>query len=309
MQSANRSAIEHKCQSIGAWHILFSLLQDDGGAAIEALGNLKVDLEKLRLGLEARMQCDSRATTPSGKLPMASAAKLTIEHAMRASRELGHDHVGTGHLLLGLLQLKEGLAAEVLRETGVTFESVRSQVLTIVHSTEHHEQHRSPPSTKSPPGNITRLPPEFDKFTTSAQNVIYLANKEAQRLNHDYVGTEHLLLGMVKEVKANGGPVFAILSEYHVDLMKLRLELEKVVVSGRDILLNLGYLPMTPSACRIMKEAMEEANHMAQQHIGTEHVLLGMLRDMDGVSARILMKLGLKLDSVRSTILKSAKPS
>ncbi len=139
----------------------------------------------------------------------------------------------------------------------------------------------------------------FERFTDRARKVMALANQEAQRFNHEYVGTEHVLLGLVKEGQ---GVAANVLHNLSVDLKKIRLEVEKIVKSG-PAMVTMGKLPQTPRAKKVIEFAIEEARNLGHNYVGTEHLLLGLLREHDGVAAQVLMNLGLKLDDVRSEVL------
>ena len=139
----------------------------------------------------------------------------------------------------------------------------------------------------------------FERFTDRARKVMALANQEAQRFNHEYIGTEHVLLGLVKEGSGVGANV---LKNIDVDLRKVRLEVEKLVKSGPDMV-TMGRLPQTPRAKKVIEYAIEEARNLNHNYVGTEHLLLGLLREQDGVAAQVLMNLNLKLDEVREEVL------
>jgi ATP-dependent Clp protease ATP-binding subunit ClpC len=126
-----------------------------------------------------------------------------------------------------------------------------------------------------------------------------LANQEAQRFNHEYIGTEHLLLGLIKE---GSGVAANVLMNLEVDLRKIRLEVEKLVQSGPEMV-TMGKLPQTPRAKKVIEYSMEEARNLNHNYVGTEHVLLGLLREQEGVAAQVLMNLGLKLEEVREEVL------
>ena len=139
----------------------------------------------------------------------------------------------------------------------------------------------------------------FERFTDRARKVMALANQEAQRFNHEYIGTEHILLGLVKEGSGVGANV---LKNLGVDLRKVRLEVEKLVKSGPEMV-TMGKLPQTPRAKRVIEYAIEEARNLNHNYVGTEHLLLGLLREQDGVAAQVLMNLGLRLEDVREEVL------
>ncbi|MCC5824269.1 MAG: ATP-dependent Clp protease ATP-binding subunit [Phycisphaerales bacterium] len=139
----------------------------------------------------------------------------------------------------------------------------------------------------------------FERFTDRARKVMALANQEAQRFNHEYIGTEHILLGLVKEGSGVGANV---LKNLDVDLRKVRLEVEKLVRAGPEMV-TMGKLPQTPRAKKVIEYAIEEARNLNHNYVGTEHLLLGLLREHDGVAAQVLMNLGLKLEEVREEVL------
>ncbi|MCH2115504.1 MAG: ATP-dependent Clp protease ATP-binding subunit [Pirellulales bacterium] len=139
----------------------------------------------------------------------------------------------------------------------------------------------------------------YERFTDRARKVMQLANQEAQRFNHEYIGTEHVLLGLIKE---GSGVAANVLKNLDVDLRKIRLEVEKLVQSGPDMV-TMGKLPQTPRAKKVIEYSMEEARQLNHNYVGTEHILLGLLREQEGVAAQVLMNLGLKLEEVREEVL------
>jgi ATP-dependent Clp protease ATP-binding subunit ClpC len=139
----------------------------------------------------------------------------------------------------------------------------------------------------------------YERFTDRARKVMQLANQEAQRFNHEYIGTEHILLGLVKE---GSGVAANVLKNLDVDLRKIRLEVEKLVQSGPEMV-TIGKLPQTPRAKKVIEYSMEEARNLNHNYVGTEHILLGLLREQEGVAAQVLMNLGLKLEDVREEVL------
>ena len=139
----------------------------------------------------------------------------------------------------------------------------------------------------------------YERFTDRARKVMQLANQEAQRFNHEYIGTEHILLGLVKE---GSGVAANVLKNLDVDLRKIRLEVEKLVQSGPEMV-TMGKLPQTPRAKKVIEYSMEEARNLNHNYVGTEHILLGLLREQEGVAAQVLMNLGLKLEEVREEVL------
>ena len=126
-----------------------------------------------------------------------------------------------------------------------------------------------------------------------------MLSKRPSSFNHEYIGTEHVLLGLVKEGSGVGANVLKRLS---IDLRKVRIEVEKLVKAGPEMV-TLGKLPLTPRAKKVIEYAIDEARSLNHNYVGTEHQLLGLLREQDGVAAQVLMNLGLKLEEVREEVL------
>ena len=139
----------------------------------------------------------------------------------------------------------------------------------------------------------------FNRFTERARKVIILAKEEARRFNHDYIGTEHILLGLIREGE---GVAAAVLEKMGLDLQTIRLEVEKVVQPGPSTQI-LGDIPFTPRAKKALELAAEEARALGHNYIGTEHILLGIIREGESVASQVLLNLGLDLDRVRNEIM------
>ena len=139
----------------------------------------------------------------------------------------------------------------------------------------------------------------FNRFTERARKVILLAKEEAKRFNHDYIGTEHLLLGLVREGE---GVAAAVLMSLGLTPDKIRFEVEKLVRPGPATIVS-GDIPFTPKAKKVIELAMDEAKALSHNYIGTEHILLGLIREGEGVASQVLMNLGLNLDKVRMEVM------
>jgi ATP-dependent Clp protease ATP-binding subunit ClpC len=140
----------------------------------------------------------------------------------------------------------------------------------------------------------------FERFTDRSRKVMQLANHEALRFNHEYIGTEHILLGIVKE---GSGVAANVLKNLDIDLRKIRLEVEKIVRHGPGTeRVMAGRLPHTPRAKKVIEYSIEEARNLNHNYVGTEHLLLGLLREEEGVAAQVLINLGVKLETVRQEI-------
>jgi ATP-dependent Clp protease ATP-binding subunit ClpA len=139
----------------------------------------------------------------------------------------------------------------------------------------------------------------YERFTDRARKIMQLANQEAQRHNHEYIGTEHILLGLILE---GSGVAANVLKNLDIDLRKIRLEVERFLRNGPD-LVTLGKLPQTPATQKVIKYSMEESRNLGHDYVGSEHILLGLLREHDGVAAQILINFGMTTEKVRQEFL------
>ena len=135
----------------------------------------------------------------------------------------------------------------------------------------------------------------FNKFTERARKVLHLAQEEAQRLKHNYIGTEHLLLGLIRE---GDGVAAKVLSNLGVDLDKARSSVESILGRGNRVV--IGEIGFTPRAKKVIELAVDEARRLHHHYLGTEHLLLGLVREGQGIGAGVLESLGVSLEKVRT---------
>ncbi|CAA9551850.1 MAG: ATP-dependent Clp protease, ATP-binding subunit ClpC [uncultured Thermomicrobiales bacterium] len=145
---------------------------------------------------------------------------------------------------------------------------------------------------------------KFDKFTERARKVLTLAQEEAQRFNHNYIGTEHLLLGLVRE---GDGVAARVLSNMGVQLPKVRSAVEFII--GRGETMIMGEIGLTPRAKKVIELAVDEARRLNHHYIGTEHLLLGLVREGEGIAAGVLESLGVNLEKVRAQVMQVVSQS
>ena len=138
----------------------------------------------------------------------------------------------------------------------------------------------------------------FDRFTERARRVLTLAQVEAQGLNHNYIGTEHLLLGLVAEGE---GVAAQALTNLGVELTRVREAVEHII--GRGDRVVTGEIGLTPRAKKVFELAVDEARRLKHRYIGTEHLLLGLVREGEGIAANVLMSLGFTLEQVRAEVV------
>ena len=144
-----------------------------------------------------------------------------------------------------------------------------------------------------------------DKFTERVRKVIYLAREEAARLQHDYIGTEHLLLGVIREGE---GIAATVLNNLGLDLDRIRQEVENMV-SASGGTMTIGEIPFTPRAKRVLELAVEEARSLGHNYVGTEHLLLGLLREDRGIAALVLKDAGITIDPARQRLIEILRES
>ena len=139
----------------------------------------------------------------------------------------------------------------------------------------------------------------FKRFTERARKVIILAREEAERYHHEYLGTEHILLGILQD---GGGIAIAVLQKVGIDVKQLKMEVERNLPKSLTNLVE-GDIPFTPKAKKVLEYAVEEARLMGHNYIGTEHLLLGIIQEKDGLACKILANLGVKLQQTREQTL------
>jgi ATP-dependent Clp protease ATP-binding subunit ClpA len=143
----------------------------------------------------------------------------------------------------------------------------------------------------------------FERFTDRARRVVVLAQEEAARLQHNYIGTEHILLGLLRE---DGGVAARALSELGISLDAARQQVEEIIGVGKRPV--SGHIPFTPRAKKVLEFSLSESLRLGHDYIGTEHILLGLLREGEGVAAQVLVRLGADLNRVRETVISLVPP-
>jgi ATP-dependent Clp protease ATP-binding subunit ClpC len=138
----------------------------------------------------------------------------------------------------------------------------------------------------------------FERFTERAKQVVVLAQDEARLLKHNYIGTEHILLGLLREEE---GLAARVLESLDITLEEVRAQVQRVVGQGNEV--ATGQIPFTPRAKKVLQLSLKEALAMNHNYIGTEHILLGLARENDGVAARILLDLGADAERVREAVI------
>jgi len=420
---AQDEAIRFNHNYIGPEHLLLGLVREGEGVAARVLDQLGVELSKVRMQVEFLIGRGGSGITPS-YITLHPRTKKIIELAIDEAKKLGHSHVGTEHLLLGLVRETGTVGSQALEALGVSLEKVRRQVIASlsgaraepradlldaqgkkrdwycedvlsgkvavkvlysddrvlgiehpypvyqVHGvvvpkkhvpslmagdaldgellvsmlkgvqavatalgladkgfrleanaaapgvTPHMHWHVAGPGLPPPPRSrsveadvpareVGPHPPSmgvtgpFDRFTDEGKRVLALAQDEAIRVNHNYIGTEHVLAGLIR----NEGTIGAnALTELGVELSKVRTALEFIIGRG-DTRVAPSDITLSPRTKKVIELAIDEARKLGHPHVGSGHILLGLVREGEGIASGILQSLGIGLDDVRTKVL------
>jgi ATP-dependent Clp protease ATP-binding subunit ClpA len=290
MNLARAEAERFRHDRIGTEHILLGLVWEETTIGGE-LSNLL--LRGVLAEAEKRMTPGTEPVA-QGRLPLTPAAMTVMELASQEARDLGHERVGTGHLLVGLIREKEGIAAKVLSEAGIRLEDALADVRKRPGTAAVDEQ----PAPARP-----LVSSVFDRFADRSRTVLGLARQEAQRFNHDYIGTEHVLLGLIAE----GGGAADVLGKLGIDPKRVRADTERRLTPGKTMVTK-GQLPFTPALKHVLELTLEEATALGHDAIRLEHLLLGLIREGRGTAAQVLASLGATVDAVRKALGPPAPP-
>jgi len=294
LQMSREEATRLGQRYVGTEHILLSMIGEGEGVGTAVLIALDIDLKAIKRKIEETVDAQpgrgENAVRPAGPdLPYTSRAKKVLEMAMSEARDLSCRYIDTGILLLGLLREEKGIAAQVLTAAGVTLDRARAETLKLAGS-------EPLPNTESPGGRSGGY-----NFTDRVRTILHLAREEAARLGHEYVGTEHILLGLVREGE---GVAAAVLTNLNVDVEELEQMIEQRVTKGGAARVVGPDLPYTRGAKKVLELAMAETRELDHSYVGSEHLLLGLLREGAGVAAEVLTDLGVTLEEARAETLR-----
>jgi ATP-dependent Clp protease ATP-binding subunit ClpA len=291
---AQDEAIQMNHNYIGTEHLLLGLIRSDvEGPAGRALARLGITLDKARTALRFIVGQGETPTSPS-EITMSPRTRKVLELAMDEARLLGHEKAGAAEICLGLIREGEGIASGIMESLGVSLDAARSAVLS-----ELAGRPAPPPGRPSEPRRQHASGP-FDRFNDRAKRVLALAQDEAIRFNHNYIGPEHLLLGLVREGEGVAGQVLAGLG---VDLSRSRREVESLIGRGESTA-SPSEITLIPRTKKIIELAIDEARILGHGHVGTEHLLLGLVRDGSGSNAGAILKaLGVDVERLRARVV------
>ena len=308
MAIAQDEAIRLNHNYIGTEHLLAAVVRvDSDGPAGRALVRLGVSLDKVRTALEFIIGKGDAAVAPS-EITLSPRSRKVLEIARDEARRLGRPKVGAAEILLGLVREGEGIAAGILESLGLTLETVHQAVVSEIGTGLRSPAPGTPPPQPRPSPEPVPQPLHeerrgtyrgpFDRFDDRAKRVLALAQDEAIRFNHNYIGPEHLLLGLVREGEGVAGRV---LNRLGIDLSNVRHEVESAI--GRGESASPSEITLIPRAKKVIELAIDEARRLGHSHVGTEHLLLGLVRDDTSMACEILRSQGVPLEKIRYGVI------
>ena len=292
---AQDEAIRHNNNYIGTEHLLAALVRTGDTVAAAALTSLGLDLGKVRTAMDFIVGRGDQTTSPS-EITLSPRTKKVIELAIDEARRMGQSHVGAEQILLGLIREGEGIASGIIESLGVTMSMARARLLQMLAE-----------SGTPPPSNYAAPPPQreqgwgpFNRFTARAKRVLALAQDEAVRMGHTYIGPEHVLLGLARlsEVSQPDEAMKRIFATLGITLEQLRTELGKVIPpTGRESLAS--EITLSPETKETFWFVHESAG---DRPVVPEDLLLAMVRDEGSFAAQILARLGATPGRVRAAV-------
>jgi ATP-dependent Clp protease ATP-binding subunit ClpA len=292
---------------IGTEHLLLGLIDEGEGVAALALAALGIRLDAVRAKVEEIV--GQGESTPSGHIPFTPRAKKVLELSLREALDMGHNYIGTEHLLLGLLREGEGVGATVLVGLGADLDSVRQKVIQILTGRPGVPQGvlvdpLVRPARRRPSGGLSTTAGLDDlvvrRFTVSSRRVLLLAESEALRLGHATVGSEHLLLGLLADEEGDAAEVLAGLG---IDLGTVRARAEQVL--GRQRLAGRERAVYDDMALDALERALAEALVAGRETIDTADLLRGLVQQAErgiGLMAVAFQALDTSAEAVRAAL-------
>jgi ATP-dependent Clp protease ATP-binding subunit ClpA len=300
---AQDEAIQMNHNYIGTEHLLLGLIRSDAdGPAARALSRLGITLDKARTALQFIVGKGDTPTSPS-EITMSPRTRKVLELAIDEARKLGQAQAGAAEICLGLIREGQGIASGIIESLGVTLDAARNAVLAELGGEPSSPSSR-PPEPRAADTRTYHGP--FDRFNDRAKRVLALAQDEAIRFNHNYMGPEHVLLGLVREGEGVAGRV---LSSLGVDMGTTRRAVERMIGRGESTT-SPSEITLTPRTKKVIELAIDESRKLSggQGAIGTEHLLLGIVRDDTSMACKILLEQGAPLEKVRSYVLAALGP-
>jgi ATP-dependent Clp protease ATP-binding subunit ClpA len=288
MVAAEEEARTLRHGTVGSEHLLLGLVRVADGVPASVLSSLGIGLEGARSQVE-QMVGEGLEPPGFGQLPLTPRARQVLRLAAHRARRTRDHAVGTDHLLIGLLRDGGGGAVRVLARLGTSPAAVRERYLQLTGLTGAAAR-----SIRVAAG------PRFDRYTDGARRAIARAQEEARILGHHYVGTEDLLLGLAG---AGGDPTVAVLESLGVSAEAVRERAGQAAGQDAPPLRPPGQIPYTAAASRVIDLSLREALRSRDGSVGSEHILLSLIRDDGGTAVRILRQLGCDPAAVRHRLV------
>ena len=300
--AAHAEALRANHNYIGTEHLLCGLLvADANGPAGRALARHGVALDKTRTALEFIVGRGDAVVTPT-ETTLSPRTKKVLELSVAEAHRLGRAQAGAAEILLGLITEGQGIASGIIESLGVRLDALRATVL------EELDQRgrgagpmQAPLFHPGPPQHAHRggFGGPFDRFNDRAKRVLALAQDEAIRFNHNYIGPEHVLLGLVREGE---GVASLTLASLGIGLGQARMEIEEIVGRGGSTA-SPSEITLAPRTKKIIEHAIDEARVLGHSLVGTEHLLLGITRDPDSNASEVIRRMGVELAAVRQKVI------
>ena len=291
MRLAQKSSEDYKHNYIGTEHLLLGMLLERKGIAGRALRQLGIDETRVEELLQRMTRAEQRSE--HAPVELSPGCKRVLELAVSEAQRRQDNLIDTKHLLLGLVGLPEGVAIDIFKRMGITPKAITYQIdIVSSDAIDFSKASSAPPLPPLP--ETTRTPRRMERFTQRARRVLSLAQEAAESFQHNYIGTEHLLLGLILE---EGGVAGRVLRELGSDQRRVEELVERMTrASPRTTTIAPE---LSPGTKRVLELAVDEARRMGHHYIGTEHLLLGLVRLPEGVAIDILKRLGISPEEVR----------
>jgi ATP-dependent Clp protease ATP-binding subunit ClpA len=275
---------------IGTEHILLGLLREEEGLAARVLESLDITVERVR-GQVVRIVGSGEEVT-SGQIPFTPRAKKVMELALREALVIGHDYIGTEHILLGLVRENNGVAMRILLDFGADDETVRNEVLRMLGIPRNEA--KTVEVTLRP--DFVTMPPEqrIERFTDRAKQTVAIAQREARALNHRNVRSEHLLLALTSQ---EDGAAAKVLASLNVTGDRVRDLIEPHAATAADVPSDVtGF---TVQAATVLDYSLRAALGLGKNYVETEHILLSLIQDRDDASPAVWILSQLEADRAK----------
>lgn len=282
---AQEDATNLKAHEVDVHHILLGLLRESEGYAAIVLQKAGISPEGVRQAILAKAPPSTQA--PGHTPELTPRAKRVLERSSDEAHRFGHEHIGTEHMLLAVIGTQDDVAAAILRDAGITLEDARQLVATYLE-----------PATTHTPEPTSDAGKNWIRFTQRSRDVILAAQQTAINNKSPHVGVEHLLSCLLTEGEGTGART---LRQFDVTPEKIRAELAALP--------NTPGAPtedgpiLSPEAKRTLEIAGHEAQQMQHNHVGTGHLLLGLLAQEESSAALVLNKLGVTLEDARRAVM------